>query len=211
LCSKAGIPALPATPNRTSILVLRQRRQGRTSHSSMCTASGCAVTSPPAGMFSARLTDPHRRRGKRAFDAVVVNEAKDVGIPELRFLAIAGSRCADGLFLTGDLRAADLSAAVLLEIGWSRHPGPVLHAASAPSRSHCRDHHCQGIATAAASSACIGAPRVCGSRTLFRSTTAVNGHYRIRRGWMDHDATRRRKRPQPTRPGKVDRREDCNE
>jgi hypothetical protein len=49
------------------------------------------------------LTNPHRRRGKRAFDAVVVDEAQDVGIPELRFLAIAGSWCADGLFLTGDL------------------------------------------------------------------------------------------------------------
>jgi hypothetical protein len=54
-------------------------------------------------MFSARLTDPHRRRGKRAFDAVVVDEAQDVAIPELRFLAIAGSWRADGLFLTRDL------------------------------------------------------------------------------------------------------------
>jgi hypothetical protein len=54
-------------------------------------------------MFSARLTDPHRRWGKRAFDAVVVDEAQDVGIPELRFLAIAGSWRADGLLLTGDL------------------------------------------------------------------------------------------------------------
>jgi hypothetical protein len=54
-------------------------------------------------MFSARLTDPHCRRGKRAFDAVVVDEAQDVGIPELRFLAIAGPWCADGPFLTGDL------------------------------------------------------------------------------------------------------------
>jgi hypothetical protein len=54
-------------------------------------------------MFSARLTDPHRRRGKRAFDAVVVDGVQDVGIPELRFLTIAEPWCADGLCLTGDL------------------------------------------------------------------------------------------------------------
>jgi hypothetical protein len=41
--------------------------------------------------------------GKRVFDFAVVDEAQDVGIAELRFLAALGSSRADGLFLTGDL------------------------------------------------------------------------------------------------------------
>jgi superfamily I DNA/RNA helicase len=40
---------------------------------------------------------------KRAFDFAVVDEAQDVGIAELRFLAAVGSSRPDGLFLTGDL------------------------------------------------------------------------------------------------------------
>jgi ATP-dependent exoDNAse (exonuclease V) beta subunit len=49
------------------------------------------------------LTDHIAGGGKRAFDFAVVDEAQDVSIAELRFLTIAGSSRADGLFLTGDV------------------------------------------------------------------------------------------------------------
>jgi hypothetical protein len=72
-------------------------------------------------MFSARLTNPHRRRGKRPFEAVVVDEAQDVGIP-----SCASWLSPDHGVLTGCYprsRAADLSAAVLSEIAWCRYRG----------------------------------------------------------------------------------------
>jgi UvrD-like helicase C-terminal domain/AAA domain len=50
-----------------------------------------------------RLTEHIAGGGKRVFDFAVVDEAQDVGIPELRFLAAIGSSRPDGLFLTGDL------------------------------------------------------------------------------------------------------------
>jgi hypothetical protein len=50
-----------------------------------------------------RVTAHIAKRGKSGFDFVVVDEAQDVGIAELRFLAAVGSSRADGLFLTGDL------------------------------------------------------------------------------------------------------------
>jgi hypothetical protein len=50
-----------------------------------------------------RITEHITARGKSAFDFAVVDEAQDVGIAELRFLAAIGSSRADGLFLTGDL------------------------------------------------------------------------------------------------------------
>jgi UvrD-like helicase C-terminal domain/AAA domain len=37
------------------------------------------------------------------YDYVVVDEAQDVGVPELRFLSVIGGKSADGLFFTGDL------------------------------------------------------------------------------------------------------------
>jgi superfamily I DNA/RNA helicase len=50
-----------------------------------------------------RLTDHFSDGGKSGFDFAVVDEAQDVGIAELRFLAAVGSSRADGLLLTGDL------------------------------------------------------------------------------------------------------------
>jgi hypothetical protein len=50
-----------------------------------------------------RLTDYIAGGRKRAFDFAVVDEAQDVDIAELRFLAAIGSSRPDGLFLTGDL------------------------------------------------------------------------------------------------------------
>jgi DNA helicase IV len=50
-----------------------------------------------------RLTDHVAGGRKRIFDFAVVDEAQDVGIAELRFLASIGSSRPDGLFLTGDL------------------------------------------------------------------------------------------------------------
>ena len=50
-----------------------------------------------------RLTDELAVGGPRPFDAVVVDEAQDLGIPEARFLAaLAGDR-PDGLFFAGDI------------------------------------------------------------------------------------------------------------
>jgi mRNA-degrading endonuclease RelE of RelBE toxin-antitoxin system len=45
----------------------------------------------------------HIVRSRSPFDFVVVDEAQDVGVAELRFLASLGASGADGLFLAGDL------------------------------------------------------------------------------------------------------------
>lgn len=58
-----------------------------------------AVTWPD--LFS-RVT-AHMAAGKPPFDFVVVDEAQDVGVAELRFLASLAANRADGLFFTGDL------------------------------------------------------------------------------------------------------------
>jgi mRNA-degrading endonuclease RelE of RelBE toxin-antitoxin system len=49
------------------------------------------------------LTDYYDNGDDQPFDFVVVDEAQDVGIAELRFLAAIGRRRADSLFFTGDL------------------------------------------------------------------------------------------------------------
>jgi len=55
-----------------------------------------------AGMF-ARLAEAMANRKHPVFDCIVVDEAQDIGVQQLRFLAaIAGSR-ANGLFFAGDL------------------------------------------------------------------------------------------------------------
>jgi superfamily I DNA/RNA helicase len=50
-----------------------------------------------------RLTDHIADDGKTPFDFAVVDEAQDVGVAELRFLAAVGGSRPDGLFVTGDL------------------------------------------------------------------------------------------------------------
>src|SRR5207244_1137586 len=50
-----------------------------------------------------RLTEHIAAADQTIFDFAVVDEAQDVGIAELRFLAAIGASRADGLFLTGDL------------------------------------------------------------------------------------------------------------
>ncbi len=50
-----------------------------------------------------RLTEHIAGAGHTVFDFAVVDEAQDVGIAELRFLAAIGSSQPDGLFLAGDL------------------------------------------------------------------------------------------------------------
>ena len=58
-----------------------------------------AVTWP--GLFG-RVT-AHLAGNKSSFDFVVVDEAQDVGVAELRFLASLAANRADGLFFSGDL------------------------------------------------------------------------------------------------------------
>jgi hypothetical protein len=50
-----------------------------------------------------RLTERLAGGAKSRFDFAVVDEAQDVGIADLRFLAAIGASRPDGLFLTGDL------------------------------------------------------------------------------------------------------------
>lgn len=56
----------------------------------------------PAAMHS-ELAAQLTASGKRPFDFVVVDEAQDVSVPQLRFLAALGGGAPNGLFLTGDL------------------------------------------------------------------------------------------------------------
>ena len=58
------------------------------------------VTAP--AMFTA-LADAIRRSGRSPYDFVVVDEAQDLGVAQLRFLAALGGDRANGLFLAGDL------------------------------------------------------------------------------------------------------------
>lgn len=51
----------------------------------------------------ARLADRLRSAKHPAFDHAVVDEAQDIGVAELRFLAALGGSRADGLFFAGDL------------------------------------------------------------------------------------------------------------
>ena len=60
----------------------------------------CAVTWPD---LFARVQADVAAREKRPFDYVVVDEAQDVGVAELRFLAALAAGRADGLFFAGDL------------------------------------------------------------------------------------------------------------
>jgi superfamily I DNA/RNA helicase len=50
-----------------------------------------------------RITEHNVAGGKPPFDFAVVDEAQDVGVAELRFLAAFGSGRPDGLFFAGDL------------------------------------------------------------------------------------------------------------
>ena len=50
-----------------------------------------------------RMTEHMVRSGKTPFDFVVVDEAQDIGVAELQFLAAIGAGRPDGLFFAGDL------------------------------------------------------------------------------------------------------------
>ncbi len=56
----------------------------------------------PAGMFTA-LADHFAATGKTPYDFVVVDEAQDIGVAQLRFLAAMGGDRPNGLFFAGDL------------------------------------------------------------------------------------------------------------
>jgi mRNA-degrading endonuclease RelE of RelBE toxin-antitoxin system len=66
---------------------------------------------------------------KTAFDFAVVDEAQDIGISELRFLAAVGVLAPRWAVPRRRSRAADLSAAFFLEIAGRRCPRPVLRIA----------------------------------------------------------------------------------
>ena len=55
------------------------------------------------GHLDARLDARLDRRGERPFDFAVVDEAQDIGVAQVRFLAALGSGRADSLFFAGDL------------------------------------------------------------------------------------------------------------
>ena len=55
-----------------------------------------------AGVFRA-VAEHYRGRSEKPFDSIVVDEAQDLGVPELRFLAAISPATPDALFFTGDL------------------------------------------------------------------------------------------------------------
>ncbi len=55
-----------------------------------------------AGVFRA-VADHYRERSAKPFDNIIVDEAQDLGVPELRFLGTIASAAPDALFFTGDL------------------------------------------------------------------------------------------------------------
>jgi hypothetical protein len=56
----------------------------------------------PAGMFR-YLTESLLRDGRKPFDFAVVDEAQDINVPQLRFLATLGAGRPNSLFFAGDL------------------------------------------------------------------------------------------------------------
>lgn len=56
----------------------------------------------PAGLF-ATLTAHYAARSEKPFAHIVVDEAQDLGVPELRFLAAIAPAAPDALFFAGDL------------------------------------------------------------------------------------------------------------
>ena len=50
-----------------------------------------------------RITEHLTRSGARPYQFAVVDEAQDIGVPQLRFLAALGASSQDGLFFAGDL------------------------------------------------------------------------------------------------------------
>ncbi len=81
-----------------------------------------------ATMFS-RLAAELASRKQPPFEFVVVDESQDLSPPQLRFLAALGRRSAQRSLLRRRPRAADLSAAVLVEVARRRHPRPRPNAA----------------------------------------------------------------------------------
>ena len=55
-----------------------------------------------AGVFRA-VAEHYQGKGTKPFEHVVVDEAQDLGVPELRFLAAVAPAAPDALFFTGDL------------------------------------------------------------------------------------------------------------
>ena len=55
-----------------------------------------------AGVFRA-VAEHYRERSAKPFHNIVVDEAQDLGVPELRFLGTIASTAPDALFFTGDL------------------------------------------------------------------------------------------------------------
>ena len=51
----------------------------------------------------AQLTSKFSKNRKSPFDYIVVDEAQDISVPQLRFIAAIGNRNQDSLFFTGDL------------------------------------------------------------------------------------------------------------
>ena len=78
------------------------------------------------------------KSGKVVFDFAVVDEAQDISVAHLRFLAALGGSRPNSIFFAGDLRTANLSAAVFLEGARSRYPGPVPYAAQSITAPHIR-------------------------------------------------------------------------
>jgi superfamily I DNA/RNA helicase len=66
---------------------------------------------------------------KSPFDFVVVDEAQDVGVAELRFLASLGANRADGLFFGGDLGQRIFQQPFFLALARRRCPWPFLDVA----------------------------------------------------------------------------------
>ena len=59
------------------------------------------------------------------YDFAIVDEAQDIGVASLRFLAAVGSRYPNSLFCTGESWAKNLSTALLLAVFRSEYSGAI--------------------------------------------------------------------------------------
>ena len=94
---------LPESQRRVLWSIFKQVRSGLRER-------GLLTPSEMFGQLASRFGETQRS----PFDFVVVDEAQDIGVAQLRFLAALGAERRDGLFFAGDLGQRHLPAAVLV-------------------------------------------------------------------------------------------------
>lgn len=80
----------------------------------------------PASLF-ATLTEHYKVRKDKPFSHIVVDEAQDLGVAELRFLSAIAPASRDALFFAGDLGQRIFQPPFFMEGNWHQCARPIVH------------------------------------------------------------------------------------